>query len=117
MPIPEDYRDICEMLLDATRRNRVKWIEKGGSIAVQFAGLNLEIWSGNDELSERAFVAVGLKDSKSNLIDNWYVEEGDDGFAELHELWSSARRRARDVPKKLEALRKLLRSGGEIGEE
>lgn len=113
MPIPDDYREICEMLLDATRANRVKWIEARGIIAVKLPKFNLEIWSGTDE-ANKEFVAVGLKDPKDNqLIDNWYLEEGDADFAPLVELWKSARRQARDVPAKLEAIREFLRQGGE----
>lgn len=118
MPIPEDYREICQMLLEATQARRVKWTEKGGTIAVQLPDFNVEVWSGSDERTEREFVAVGLKDPKDQkLLDNWYVEEGDEDFAALRDLWSSARRQARGVPKKLEALRELLRRGGEVGED
>src|SRR5262249_9795725 len=102
MPIPDDYRDICQMLLEATRARRVKWIEKGGTIAVQLPDFDVEIWSGSDERTDREFVAVSLKESQK-LLDNWYVEEGDEDFAALHDLWDTARRQARGVPKKLEA--------------
>lgn len=118
MPIPDHYKDICEMLLEATREGRVKWTEKGGTIAVAIPDFNVEIWSGSDDRTEREFVAVGLRDPKDQkLVDNWYVEEGDEDFAILLDLWSSARRLARGVPNKLEALRGLLRRGGPVGND
>jgi hypothetical protein len=48
---------------------------------------------------------------------NWYLEEGDEDFALLQDLWGSARRQARRIPQKLVALRELLKKGGEVGED
>ena len=118
MPIPEDYKDICQMLLEATNAKRVKWAEKGAAITVQFPEFSIEIWSGTDDRSERSFVGMALKDPKGQkLVDNWYVEEGDKDYAVLLTLWGSARRQARGVPEKLETLRQLLREGGDIGKD
>lgn len=118
MPIPEDYQDICQMLLDATRQNRVKWEDEGASIGVRLPDLTIEIWSGTDERSEQEFVGVGLKDPATlRLIDEWYVEDGDKNFVLLHDLWDEARRKARRIPEKLEALRQLLKKGCEIGDD
>ena len=61
-------------------------------------------------------MGVGLKKGKK-LFDHWYVEEGDEDFDTLHELWASAKRQVSGVPEKLEALRELLRRGGRIGED
>jgi hypothetical protein len=104
------------MLLEATRTRRVKWIEKGGTVVVQLPDFDVEIWSGSDERTDREFVAIGLKESQK-LLDNWYVEEGDEDFAALRDLWDIARRQARGVPEKLEALRQLLRRGGQLGKD
>jgi hypothetical protein len=119
MPIPNDYRDICEMLLDATNEGRVNWIEKSSkTFVVRLPEYIFEIWSGTDELDEKIFVAVGLRDyfSESGFLDNWYVEEGDNDFDILLALFSEARRKARRLPEKLDSLRKLLKSDSTIGE-
>jgi hypothetical protein len=116
MPIPNDYREICEMLLTATHEKRVTWTEERGTIAVQLPQFNLEIWSGSDDQTQKEFVGLGLRDPKDKqLVDNWYVEEGDEDFDALLELWRSARRQARGVPDKLEQVRQFLRHGGEVG--
>jgi len=118
MPIPNDYRDICEMLLEATKKGLVNWIEEAGTFEVRLPEYNFEIWSGTDELGQRSFVAVGLKDpsERRGLLDSWYVEEGDKDYDLIFALFGEARRKARRLPEKLDSLRNLLKSGSTIGE-
>jgi hypothetical protein len=116
MPIPNDYLDICEMLLDATMKGRVNWTEEGLFFAVRLPEYRFEIWSGTDE-ENRPFVAAGLRGpTDRGLLDNWYVEEGDKDYNMMFRLISEARRKARRLPEKLDSLRKLLKSGSIIGE-
>jgi len=118
MPIPSEYRDICDMLLKATNAGRVNWITKEGDFKVILPEYTFIIWSGTDEESNKEFVAVSLKlpgDRKS--IDNWYVEEGDVDFEKLTELVGKARRYAHRVPEKLDSFRKLLKGLAKIGLE
>ena len=101
MPIPDNYREVCEMLLEATNAGRVNWVEEGGSFVVRLPKYNLDIWSGTDECDEKQFVALGIKDpSGRGYLDNWYVEEGDLDFQILKTLYESAKRHARRVPQK-----------------
>jgi hypothetical protein len=118
MTIPSDYRDICKMLLDATNDDRVSWKIKGTTLTVLLPEFNLEIWSGTDEADENEFVAIGLRDPLSRkFFDNWHIEEGDDDFKMMAELFSAARRRAHRIPEKLEAFRTLLRTEQRIGKD
>ncbi|MEW6348558.1 MAG: hypothetical protein AB1646_05815 [Thermodesulfobacteriota bacterium] len=114
MPIADEYRDICEMLLKATEEGRVSWTEEAtATFAVRLPELRFEIWAGKEELE---FVAVGIRDAEgSKSIDNWYLEEGDPDFKFLKTLWSEAKRHARRIPQALERLRSLLRTGDRIG--
>jgi len=117
MPIPNDYLDICEMLIAATNEGRVNWTEVGFTFVVRLPEYRFEIWSGKDEEDEKSFVAVGLKGpGDRGFLDNWYVEEGDKDYDMLFTLFSEARRKARRLPEKLDSLRKLLKSGSTIGE-
>lgn len=117
MSIPNEYLDICEMLIEATNDGRVNWIEKSGTFVVRLPDYYFEIWSGSDDQNEE-FVAIGLKDpSERGLLDNWYLNEGDPHFDKLQTLWRAARRHAYRLPEKLEALRRLLRSGEKVGLE
>src|SRR5262245_57905222 len=106
MPIPDDYRDICGMLVQATKAGRVKWIEaRPDTFVVRLPEYNLEIWSGTDEYN-KTFIAMGLKDtSDRRLSDNWYIEENDMDYAFIEELYTTARRTARRIPDKLADLR------------
>jgi len=116
MPVPYEYKDICNMLLDATKQGRVNWFERGGSFVVRLPEFDFEIWSGTDEGNEMRFVAVGLKDPKGRgLLDDWFIEEGSREFEEVSELCDAARRYAHRVSQKLEQMRGLLQSGRRIG--
>jgi hypothetical protein len=118
MPIPNEYRDICEMLLEATNEGRVAWTEKSGTLIVRLPEFNLELWSGTDDRDQTDFVAVGLKDPRGQrLIDNWYVQEGDKDFEMLRILNGSALRQVRRISEKLDTLREMLRSGNKVGVE
>jgi hypothetical protein len=113
MPIPKDYQDICEMLRTSTEAKRLNWVEeKPGNASVKMPDFDVEIWTGSDE-NGRDFVALGLRDpEKQQLIDNWWVEEGDPDYTQMWNLWLEIRRQANRVPDKLEALRKALRASG-----
>jgi hypothetical protein len=116
MPIPNEYRDICKMLLDATIHKRVNWVEQAGGFAVHLPEFNLELWNGTDEQSDRQFVAMGLRDPKgTTLIDSWYLDEADVDFKTVDTLCDAARRQARRVPEKLQGLRDLLTKGKRVG--
>jgi hypothetical protein len=117
MPIPHEYREIIDMLIEATAQSRVVWVEKSGgtTVLVHLPEFDVEIWSGSDE-SETEFVAVGLKVQHSkSYIDNWYVEEGDEHFDKLLLLFRAAQRRARNIDEKLQTLRNYLAHPGKIG--
>jgi hypothetical protein len=116
MPIPDNYRDICEKLLEVSEAGRVNWLEEGATYTVRFPKFNLDIWSGLDMESDKQFVALGLKDpSGGGLLDNWYVDEDDRDFEGLRALYASARRHSSRVRENLEELRRLLGSKDRIG--
>jgi hypothetical protein len=114
MPIPSNYRDICEMLIKASDAGRVNWLEEGDTLVVRLPDYNLNLWSGEEE--DRRFIAVGLKTpGQKGLIDNWYVDEGEEDFAALERLWGAARHNSHRVAQKLDELRKLLQGDDKIG--
>jgi len=115
MNIPKQYRDICEMLFQATNDGRVSWIEMGGTITVRLPDFSLEIWGGTDERSIE-FVAMGLRDPKSReLFDSWYVEDGETDFEMMKSLFVMARRQTGGIAKRLQKLRDLLKTSEQIG--
>ena len=115
MPIPKEYRDICEMLSKATADKRVTWIVDGTTYALHLPDFSFELWGGTDEQSNE-FVAVGLREPESRTtVDNWFVEESDQDFPMMRDLYASVRRQTGNVSQKLQALRELLKTGQNIG--
>src|ERR1022692_738665 len=114
MPIPYNYRDICEMLMKASHAGRVNWLDEGDTLVVRLPEYNLNLWRGED--NAKRFVAFGLKTpGQKGLIDNWYVEDGDADFPALQSLWEAAKHNSRDVAQKLDQLRQLLQGEDRIG--
>jgi hypothetical protein len=114
MPIPDNYRDICQMLLEASNAGRVNWVEDGANFIVRLPQFNVHLWAGVED--EKRFVAFGLKDpGTKGYLDNWWLEEGDQDFETLQKLYASAKRSANRLPDKLEELRALLKSNNKVG--
>jgi len=116
MPIPKEYRDICEMLISASEECRVNWVEKAGrAFSVYLPEFIFDIWSGTDE-DDETFVAIGIRNpNETSFIDSFHLVEGDKDFAILYELWKSVRRQTPKVSQKLEAFREILKAGQQVG--
>ncbi|MBN2319304.1 MAG: hypothetical protein JXR49_09520 [Acidobacteria bacterium] len=115
MPIPKEYREICEMLLQATKDRRVNWFTQGSINAVFFQDFRLELWAGTDEAGNK-FIAMGIRDPKSkNLADDWYVEEKEEEFDLMRNLYDSVRRQTGKVEQRIEELKDSLKAGKSVG--
>jgi hypothetical protein len=102
------------MLIKASDAGRVNWLEEGDTLVVRLPEYNLNLWSGAE--GGKTFIAFGLKaPGQKGLIDNWYVEEGEEDFAVLETLWRTARHSSHRVAQKLDELRKLLQGDDRIG--
>lgn len=102
------------MLIQASDAGRVNWLEEGDTLVVRLPEYNLNLWSGEEE--GRRFIALGLKTpGQKGLIDNWYVDDGEEDFAALERLWGAARHNSHRVAQKLDELRRLLQGDGKIG--
>jgi hypothetical protein len=117
VPIPTEYSDIINILLEAAREGRVRW--QGGRYAavVSVSGSQFAIWAGTDEETGDPFVAFALQDPQGESLDNWYVDQGDVGYEVMRELHQRARRQTQGIPQRLESLKKALKSSKVIGEE
>lgn len=102
------------MLIKASDAGRVNWLDEAGTLVVRLPDYNLNLWSGEE--NDTRFIAFGLKTpGQKGLIDNWYVEEGDEDFAVLQMLWAAARHNSHLIAGKLDELRKLLQGDDKIG--
>jgi len=120
VPIPNEYVDIVETLLLATRGRRVRWRIGSHGISVGIAGSQFAVWAGTDEQTARPFVSFALQDAKGEILDSWNVDMGEREYEPMNELYQTAIRQAKGIPEKLKELQKTLKTlktGGIIGEE
>ena len=116
MPIPNDYRDIVDMLLKKTDEGNVYWNNEKFDISVSIDGSRFGMWAGNDENTEEPFVSFGLQDSKGVTLDSWFVEENEGSdYTLMLRFYQAAKRHAAGVPNKLEQLRRSIASSERIG--
>jgi hypothetical protein len=116
MQIPNDYREIVNMLAEKTESGKVHWRKEKFDISVAIEKSRFSIWAGNDEHTERGFVAFALQDSKGATVDSWFVEEGDDDYPLMQRFHGAAKRHALGVPAKLRQLAESISNASEIGD-
>ena len=123
MPIPTEYKEIMRELAQATADGRVAWNVVRYGVFVEVSDSVIELWGGEDSETEKSFVTCSLKNpsgGKQGLIrdqplDTWFVEEGDQDFSFMNNLFHSAKRQGLGIPKKLTALAEALKTKGTIG--
>jgi hypothetical protein len=122
MPIPKDYLQLITQLASKARAGKVKWRKtRYGGYAVTVEGTNFEIWSGQNEDTDRTFVSFALVEPSTsryrNMIDSWSVDDGEGEFDLMYQLYADARRHALGIPTRIGALEKALKNSDVVGEE
>ena len=118
MAMPDDYKEILDMLLEAAREGRVKWLQRGDTFAIRFPEFDFEIWRGFDDERMENFVAVALKDTRGReALDAWVVNDTELEYKVLGDLYDMARRQLNRIPEKLDRMKTYLKSHGPIGLE
>lgn len=115
MNIPSDYREIIEMLADASEHDRVKWNATQFTIDVVISGSKFSLWGGNDIKSKRGFVALELRDQAGQKLDVWAVDENDADYELMKNLYASAKRKTLKIPQRLALVREEIRNSEMIG--
>lgn len=108
MPIPTDYREIVKSLTTKTNEGDIAWKKDKFSLALAIDKSKFSLWAGNDEYSDEPFVAFGLYDKDSTVIDSWSVDQSDSDYSTMNQLYKSANRQALGVPQRLKALNALI---------
>jgi RecB family exonuclease len=116
MNIPNDYREVVEMLANASNNNRVMWSAKELTVNVTISGSKIAVWGGDDVKSKRGFVAFKLADQDGNLLDAWAVDELDQDYELMQKLYADAKRMAMKIPQRLALAREAIRHATRIGE-
>lgn len=119
MPIPKEYREIILDLKSATDEGRVNWLTDRFNVSVQIAESIIELWGGEDSESDQSFVSCSLKSivprARDNALDAWFLEEGDEEYPLVQQLYLTAKRQGLGIPGKLDEISKALKSSKKIG--
>jgi hypothetical protein len=118
MAIPNDYREIVHKLLSRTDQGEVKWSKTfhASTFEVQISpGTKFQIWSGFDENTDLGFVAFSLNTLDGERLDNWTVDDGENGYDFMIKLYQTAKRSAHNVGETLDGILARLNEASPIG--
>lgn len=105
MPIPNDYRQIVNLLYQKTEEGVLQWFETSSTVVVNIDEVLLSIWTGVDEETDEPFMAFAMNNKGEHKpIDSWYLDQSDDDFDLSANLYRSAKRNAKGVPTLLKKL-------------
>jgi hypothetical protein len=115
MPIPNDYQDIVDTLLEKSSNGQAHWKRGQYGVEIEIDDARFSIWGGNDEHTGEAFVAFALNDASGVTLDSWYVDERDSGYDQMRLLFAAAKRYADGIPQRLKGIREQLAKATSIG--
>ena len=92
------------------------WRKDKYAIAVAVDKSKFTLWAGTDEHTDEPFVAFGLADNKGSVIDSWYVDESDEDYQVVQQLYKAANRHALGVPNRLKELNAIISGLKIVGE-
>ncbi len=103
MPIPADYTAIVSALSQKTSEGALTWQKNPYNVSAHVDDSKFSLWGGNDESSDKPFVAFTLGNAEG-VVDSWYVDESDADYKEVLDLYKSANRQALGAPVRLKEL-------------
>jgi hypothetical protein len=106
-------------LLTKTKEYGVNWqpTTSSNSFIVTSDDVTISISHGTDDNTDVGFVAISLRDKLGKTMDNFWVEENEQEYKMMLELYTFARRKANNVDETMDSLIKKLSEGGEFGEK
>lgn len=116
--VPDAYRKLITKLALRTSKGEVNWrtTSEEGKFIVNFTkGFTVSVshyWYESQD-----FVKVSILDSEGKEIDFFVIDDGDNDWYQLNEMYNTARRTALNINKAIEAISEELESEGTIGEE
>jgi len=117
--IPESYRELIDKLSRRTNDGKVNWKSTSheGTFIVDFREFSLSIMSGYDSEENESFVRFTILNSAGQELDYFLVTERESRWLFAYNLYSEARRKARNIDLVIGDITKELESEGPAGEE
>jgi hypothetical protein len=116
MSIPTDYKDLIEELSVATKKGRVLWKVKKFRMEVTISDTKFSLHQNTNNTTKRSFITLSLLDQNDHLLDTWDVDEGENDFDLIKDLYDGAKREALSLPERLSSIREELLKSAIIGE-
>lgn len=117
MPIPADYCEIVDSLLDKSNKGLAHWTRGQFGVQIELDDARFTMWSGTDEHTEEAFVAFSLNAANGATLDSWFVDERDSDYDQMRLLFAAAKRHADGIPERLKNIKEQLAKATMIGKE
>ncbi len=117
MPMPEHLRPLVTKLLEASDDGRVLWQEGKAEdrFRVTLQSSTILLRSAYSRDAQEWFFEIEILNSQGKIAESWTEYEGGADYKMFERLYASARRKARDVDRALDEIKKQLESGGQIG--
>jgi hypothetical protein len=117
MNIPEPYNEVIYGLLTKSKANGVAWstTTDDNTFVVYFNKFNLSICHNYN--SGEAWINVELIDNDGNSIDGFFIEEGDNDWGKVNELYTLARRSALSIDIAIQEILTELNKEGVVGKK
>ena len=115
MGIPPQYQEIVALLIKGSRERRVLWKEASEEqFIIAFKEFSFVISSSGSH-PEGRMVLVELRDHQGSVIDYFSVDQRNEEYQTLSELYNMALRKARRIDEALEHIARELKGTGIIG--
>ena len=104
MPIPSDYAEIVTALTEKTQEGALRWEKSPFTVFAEIDRSKFSLWAGDDEITGTPFVAFSLSNADGETLDSWFLDESDDDYQRVLDLFKAATRHAHGVPARLKEL-------------
>lgn len=116
MSIPNEYRNVLQLLLQASKQARVRWQEDAAErffVALEKFSVRVREWFTEVD----AYVVVELINARGEEMDRFTVSKQDADYETVSSLCRAAQHSARNIDEAIRQLEEELSTDGTIGLE
>lgn len=117
--IASEYYQMINRLTERTIEGDVNWktTSDENQFIVYFKQFSLSVRNGHDRHEEIDFISISIHNNTGDVIDGFFVTEGDNHWEQVSSLYAGARRKALDIDKAIHSMMEELDSYDEgVGE-